>query len=111
MTVQQRIRFECFLTVGHAGVCLEFQCLSQAPFELERDGPRTTRVFADRVDRFLQSVPMEAEFGGPIPLEMRAALRAYVFSLDDNVSRDIDFRSGPVSLSGRTICNPWRVPA
>jgi len=111
MTLQQRIRFECFLIVGHAGVCLEFQCLPQAPFELERDGPRTTQVFANRLDRCLQSAHTEAEFGGPIPWEIRSALRAYVFRLDDNVSRDIDFRMGHVSLSGRTFCDEWRASA
>lgn len=111
ITLQQRIRFECFLIVGHAGVCLEFQCIPQAPFELERDGPRTTQTFADRLDRCLQSAHMEAEFGGPIPWEIRSALRAYVFRLDDNVSRDIDFRMGPVSLSGRTVCNRWLASA
>lgn len=112
MKLQNRIRFDCYLMVGHAGVLLDFHCHAQAPFELERDGPRTTEVFADRVDECLQEARMEEELGEPVPQEIRDAVRAYIFSLDDGESRDINFRAGPVSLCGQTFCVPsWRPSA
>ncbi|MDO8468909.1 MAG: hypothetical protein Q7S29_04090 [Candidatus Peribacter sp.] len=109
MTVQDRIRFEIFLLVGHAGVMMDYSCRSQADFELRREGPRTINAFIRQVDDVLQSAHCEQEYGSPIPQEVRDAVGMYLFSLDDGVSRDIDFRQGPVSICGRTICAPaWR---
>ncbi|HBH19868.1 MAG TPA: hypothetical protein DDX11_02750, partial [Candidatus Peribacter riflensis] len=81
MTVQKRIRFEVFLIVGHAGVCMDFGCHSQAEFELEQYGPRTINTFIRRIDGFLKQDSMEQEYGGPIPQEVRDAIGTYVFSL------------------------------
>lgn len=112
MTRQKRIRFEIALMVGHAGVMIEYSCYPQADFELERDGPRTINAFLRSMDESLQSAHIESEHGGPIAEETRRKIGRYLFSLNDGVSRDIDFREGPVSLSGRTVCpETWRRPA
>lgn len=108
MTVQNRIRFECFLIVGHAGNCIDYQCLPQADFEVDRDGLRTVAAFANRIDTCLRSREMTEEYGGRIPHNIVDAIRQYILSLDDGVSRDIDFRQGSVSLCGRTTCEAWR---
>jgi len=109
MTQQNRIRFECFLIVGHAGDCIDYQCLPQADFEVDQDGLRTIAAFANRIDTCLRRPEMEEEFGGPVSRAITDAIREYIFSLDDGVSRDINFRMGTVSLCGRTSCTqPWR---
>jgi hypothetical protein len=109
MTIQNRIRYQFFLTVGHQGSYLEFQCHSQAPWELERDGPLTPAVLAERVDGILQEPRITEERRGfPVPAAIRAAVRDYILSLDDGVSREINFRKEPVRVTGTTHCESWR---
>lgn len=108
MTVQNRIRFDVSVIVGHAGMMIEFPCHSQTEDEMHRDGPRTTRAFVQHVDEALQRYEVVREHGGPIARSVRRAVGMYLFSLDDGVSHEINFCQGPVSICGRTVCQTWR---
>lgn len=108
MTSQKRIRFECFLTVGHAGVYFEYQCRPQAQFELDREGLKTTRVFADRVEQSLRSPEMLAELNGVSIEEAIEAVRSKILLLEREPQSVFDLRVGNVSFSGQTDTNMWR---
>lgn len=102
MTVQKRIRFECFLMVGHAGAYMEYQCRSQAPFELELEGPKTIEVFMDRVEQRLRSPAMMAELGDADIEDVVTEVRYQILHLEHDAPRTFSYRLGNVSFSGET---------
>jgi hypothetical protein len=108
MTVQNRVRFEIFVTIGHVGTSFEFLCHSQAPWEIARDGLRTTATFASRVVGMLREKRVTEERGGyPVPAAIREKVRQFILSLDDCQSHEIQYRWEPVRIYGQATYD-WR---
>ena len=105
MTLQRRMHFICFLIVGHAIVPIDFQCRSQAPFEVEREGLRTTKVLGDCVERILKTLAAELR---NTDLETAIeAVRSRILILAGENPQAFDLRVGNISFSGTTDTNEW----